>query len=979
MLDHMDMDMDHDGAHISSSSSSDRSSSSSPFPDSTSTTVSVPSSKSTTPGAELPLHALHVYDTLPGAISPSYIDLAKSSASLWTASASSSSSSLSSAHLLTKSASDVDLDLPATVPDSTQSIQSDNDDSDSNDYRNISSNNESNAPANPANAANASSLQQYSSVQRHQAYEQELMKEQQEQGLNEQTIQHSHNPYPAMFPSELILHIFKFLATPQDLRSAILVCKLWCSCGMDLLWSRPSLLSLPLVEKMCNTMTLDRSETLFPYPDYVRRLNFSFLAQDLTDDILVRFDSCKRLERLLLPGSNKTTEDGLKQILTVGRGLYSLDMSEIPAVTDSVLEHVANHCPKLHTLYLTGCSAITDESVVKLAANCPSLKRIKLGQCNLLTDRSILALTKNCPQLMEIDVTNCNLMTDTAIQSVFKTLPQVRDINMTLFANLTDHAFSFIPIGPPASSKIRFDQLRVLNLTSCVLITDETLARIIPAASRLRNLTLTKCDRITDASANAIKVLGKHLHYLHLGHCSKLTDKAIATLTQHCTRIRYLDLACCSKLTDAAVFAMAQLPKLRRIGLVKCSNITDHGIYAMLVSQIVPQTLERVHLSYCIHLSDTAVAALVSQCSKLTHLSVTGVPAFMSPKYQKFCRVPPSEFTAHQREVFCVFSGKGVRELRQYMQEHPTVPSSTLSSIQRSYRIMGSTVASMVAGGQHSSAILAHLGFTLRETENHIHNLAVQNAAAIAATSGAATAAGVEIGEEPTATLFALSTDNSEELPNIEALSTSAVDPSIQQQQENEALELEQQIEEMDQAEFDYAEMMMQQHLLLRRHHHRQQQRHQHRPRNHHPETLGSSSSHSSSAAIEALESSSAARQGSSSSLSSSSLSSSMLTTNTHLPMCPHHHHHQHQDQVPTLQAEIVDVRMATPGPMDQEEECTGSSTQVQGEAEGGGESGEGSSGGSGHGSPAEFEEEDVDEDVFADDDNEPSSRSRRR
>ncbi|KAG0001456.1 SCF ubiquitin ligase complex subunit, partial [Entomortierella chlamydospora] len=505
-------------------------------------------------------------------------------------------------------------------------------------------------------------------------------------------------------------------------------------------------------------MSLDRSKTLFPYPNYVRRLNFSFLAPELTDDILVRFDSCKRLERLLLPGSNKVTEDGLKRILTVGRGLYTLDMSEIPAVTDSVLEYVANHCPKLHTLYLTGCSTITDGSVVKLAANCPGLKRIKLGQCSLLTDRSILALTKNCPHLMEIDVTNCNLMTNTAIQSVFKTLPQVRDINMTLFANLTDQAFSFIPIGPPASSNIRFDQLRVLNLTSCVLITDETLARIIPAASRLRNLTLTKCDRITDA-----------------------------------------------------IFAMAQLPKLRRIGLVKCANITDHGIYAMLVSQIVPQTLERVHLSYCVHLSDTAVAALVSQCSKLTHLSVTGVPAFMSHRYQKFCRTPPSEFTAHQREVFCVFSGKGVRELRQYMQEHPTVPSSTLSSIQRSYRIMGSTVASMVAGGQHSSAILAHLGFTLRETENHIQNLAAHNAAAVATTSDVATAAGTENDGEPTAILYAPSADNSEDLPNIEALSTSVADPSIQQRQENEALELEQQMEEMDQ-EFDYAEMMMEQH-----------------------------------------------------------------------------------------------------------------------------------------------------------------------
>ncbi|KAG0044367.1 SCF ubiquitin ligase complex subunit [Gryganskiella cystojenkinii] len=587
-------------------------------------------------------------------------------------------------------------------------------------------------------------------------------------------------------PSEVVLHIFRFLSAPQDIRTSILVCKQWCLCGIEMLWSRPAMVNMSVVERLCKTLSIgtveqvihmdqdqdqqeqeDESQkqegkdedsnqstptsttsseamtyttTVFPYQDYVRRLNFSFLGQDLTDTCLVRFSTCTRLERLLLPGCINTTEHGLKEILKAGRGLYSLDLSGIPAVTDSVLEHVATFCPRLHTLYLSGCTALTDESLVKLASSCASLKRIKLNRCALLTDASILALTQNCRHLMEIDVTSCNLLTNNAIQSVFQSLPQIRDLNLTLVNLVTDLAFTdSIPApttilapatatGMPAMSLSfmtttlvpfmpkRFEQLRVLNLTSCVLITDDTLARILPAAPRLRNLTLTKCDRITDVSAHAIKLLGKHLHYLHLGHCSKLTDKAITTLAQHCTRIRYLDLACCSKLTDAAVFAMAQLPKLRRIGLVKCSNITDHGIYAMLVSQVVPQSLERVHLSYCVHLSDTAVSTLVQQCTKLTHLSVTGVPSFMSPKYQKFCRLAPSEFTAHQREVFCVFSGKGVRELRQFMKENPAT-SSTLSNMQQCYRLMGSTVASMVAGGQHSSTILANLGFALQDSE----------------------------------------------------------------------------------------------------------------------------------------------------------------------------------------------------------------------------------------------------------------------
>ncbi|KAF9956139.1 SCF ubiquitin ligase complex subunit [Mortierella alpina] len=794
---------------------------------------------------------------------------------------------------------------------------------------------------------------------------------------------------------------------------------------------------MSLAQKMCKTLALDRSETIFPYPDYIRRLNFSFLGQDLTDATLVRYRCCTRLERLLLPGCVKTTEEGLKQILEIGQGLYSLDLSDVPAVTDAVLEHVARHCPKLHTLYLAGCAKLTDDAIVRLAARCRSLKRIKLSQCVLLTDRSVLALTQHCPQLMEMDVTNCSLMTNSAIQSIFKTLPQVRDINMTLLANLTDQAFASVPLGagtspaiaslsylpsPALSSSpavVRFDQLRVLNLTSCVLITDETLARIIPAAPRLRNLTLTKCDRITDAGASIIKVLGKHLHYLHLGHCSRLTDKAITTLAQHCTRIRYLDLACCSKLTDAAVFAMAQLPKLRRIGLVKCSNITDHGIYAMLVSQVVPQTLERVHLSYCVHLSDTAVAALVQQCSKLTHLSVTGVPAFMTPRYQKFCRIPPSEFTPHQREVFCVFSGKGVRELRQHMQENPTVTASTMTSIQRSYRIMGSTVASMVAGGQHSSAILAHLGLTLRESDAHAHPPSAAqiepglNLAALATSSALASAQSASVSASETGTgssgtsllgLGPLDTDsvaaaaagasgsasvgmmmtttmgtthNITELANLNY----AAPPSLSlEQQEALALELEQRMEELEQAGQEYAAMMTQQHFLNLHHHHlTQRQQYIQRLQEQAQQQQHHADSGSSTASPDV-------------SLNSSSSSSSSTPLDTQMHSCSstsaqvrHETGEQglpYLEEEPTigssmdmdLQQQIVeplaeeDVRMATPVSMN------GGQGQVMGE-------GEGSSGGSENGSPAEDEEEDdadVEEDASGDEETDDRRATRR-
>ena len=54
-------------------------------------------------------------------------------------------------------------------------------------------------------------------------------------------------------------------------------------------------------------------------------------------------------------------------------------------------------------------------------------------------------------------------------------------------------------------------------------------------------------------------------------------------------------------------------------------------------------------------------------CPRLTHLSLTGVQAFLREDLTAFCRDAPPEFTHPQRDVFCVFSGDGVTRLREHL------------------------------------------------------------------------------------------------------------------------------------------------------------------------------------------------------------------------------------------------------------------------------------------------------------------------
>lgn len=105
-----------------------------------------------------------------------------------------------------------------------------------------------------------------------------------------------------------------------------------------------------------------------------------------------------------------------------------------------------------------------------------------------------------------------------------------------------------------------------------------------------------------------------------------------------CTRLRYIDLACCTLLTDLSVFELSNLPKLRRIGLVRVSNLTDDGVVSLVHRA---NTLERIHLSYCENITLRAVHVLLNRLLRLTHLSLTGIPAFRKAELQKFCRSPP--------------------------------------------------------------------------------------------------------------------------------------------------------------------------------------------------------------------------------------------------------------------------------------------------------------------------------------------------
>lgn len=364
-----------------------------------------------------------------------------------------------------------------------------------------------------------------------------------------------------MLPPEILIHILRHIHSSRDLYHTMLVCRSWCECSVELLWHRPNFTKLDTLGKMMRALSKD--DQTFLYARFIRRLNFLYLGNDLTDILFTRLTQCVRLERLTLINCSALSDGALARVLPCCPNLVALDLTGVSETSDRAIVALASSTKHLQGINLGGCKKVTDKGILALAANCPLLRRVKLSGVEQITDEAVSAVAKSCPLLLELDLNHCKLVTDVSIRDIWLFSGNMRELRLSRCTELTDSAFPAPPkpdaltglnpfptstmlLGdrlPPLQITRPYHHLRMLDLTGCSLVTDDAIEGIVAAAPKIRNLVLAKCSLLTDRSVEAICHLGKHLHYLHLGHAGSITDRSIRSLARACTRLRYVDLA----------------------------------------------------------------------------------------------------------------------------------------------------------------------------------------------------------------------------------------------------------------------------------------------------------------------------------------------------------------------------------------------------------------------------------------------------
>ncbi|KAG8690961.1 SCF ubiquitin ligase complex subunit [Ceratobasidium sp. 423] len=408
-------------------------------------------------------------------------------------------------------------------------------------------------------------------------------------------------------PPEVLIHIFRLIPLPKDLYACLLVSRSWCACAVELMWHKPMATKASSLWKLLSAF--GRNDLTFRYASFVRRLNFMSFGSELTDLMVSRIADCTRLERLTLVNCTNLTDESLEGILSKMPNLVALDLTGVGSVSDRSITALAHTASRLQGINLGGCKLVTDEGIVQLATHCTLLRRVKLAGLQV-TNQSVIHLARQCPLLLEMDLNGCTAISNDAIRELWTCSGHIRELKLGLIGSaLTDDAFP-VPVD---------HQLRMITS---------------PNGSQSPPLVLP--------------------------------PETGLTTTRSFEHLRILDLTgCCTQLTDLSVSELATLVKLRRIGLVRVINLTDQAVFALSERQ---SSLERIHLSYCEQITIPAIHFLLQRLHKLTHLSLTGIPAFRREELQRYCRTPPREFNPSQRAAFCVYSGKGVADLRRYLE-----------------------------------------------------------------------------------------------------------------------------------------------------------------------------------------------------------------------------------------------------------------------------------------------------------------------
>ncbi|KAG8521715.1 Leucine-rich repeat-containing protein 29 [Galemys pyrenaicus] len=341
-------------------------------------------------------------------------------------------------------------------------------------------------------------------------------------------------------------------------------------------------------------------------------------------------ERARRLRSLDLSGTGLPPEalQALGQV--TGLQLQELSLHSCRELSTEAVATLCRQQPGLTSLDLSGCSELSDRALLAVCRGLRHLQHLSLRKLQRLTDVGCIAFG-GLRELQSLDMAECCLVSGQelaqALGSVHGAPPPLASLSLAYCSSLKDASVLALmtALGP---------SLRVLDLSSCVALTNLTMQAICTYFPHLSVLRLAWCKKLHDwgllgleeprkESAQGLQVQEPQPHRQLERQASGPEDSSPQPKGPSLLMLQdlqELDLTACSKLTDASLAKVLQLTQLRRLSLSLLPALTDKGLVA--VARGCP-SLERLALSHCNLLSDEGWAQALGSWPRLQHLNLS--------------------------------------------------------------------------------------------------------------------------------------------------------------------------------------------------------------------------------------------------------------------------------------------------------------------------------------------------------------------
>nr|GEW68771.1 glucan endo-1,3-beta-glucosidase 5-like [Tanacetum cinerariifolium] len=237
--------------------------------------------------------------------------------------------------------------------------------------------------------------------------------------------------------------------------------------------------------------------------------------------------------------------------------LTSLTVTWCYGITDISLEAIGHGCRVLKHMTLKKCCFVSDKGLVSFIKAARYLESLQLEECNRITQHGILGtLSNQSSKLKSFSLVKCMGIKDLVQEPVdfseslhefLKTFKVgLVKVNLSNCINLTNKVVVTL-------AEIHGGSLEMLNLDGCKKISDESLAAIAENCLFLKDLDVSKCC-VTDSGVSCLSNVGHmNLRVLSLSGCSRVSNESVLSLEKLGQSLVGLNLQGCNRISSSVI------------------------------------------------------------------------------------------------------------------------------------------------------------------------------------------------------------------------------------------------------------------------------------------------------------------------------------------------------------------------------------------------------------------------------------------